>query len=555
MSILFGRVRSVSSLLVLAAFAVGAAGAPAADPDAAVLEKVNAARTAAGLAPAVLDPALSKGCLAHARYLAQNFEQMSKQGQATNDELPAMPGFSEEGKAAARAAFSGFDRRDPADLVDQWLATVFIRPLLLDPDLKRIGWGQAGDKRKGWFGVIDVSRGKGGTAVVIYPADGQKDVPLAYPGTELPDPIPQATQKRAGYPVTFTFPRDAAVEDVTAHLSTAAGGKGEDVAAWVSTPEKPAQDRGYQRNTVCLIAKEPLQAETTYTVSVKARVGGRAWNYEGKFTTAKETARRPEEGPADRDALAKAIVEQVNGYRKQAGLDAVALDAGLTKGCRAHADYLVRNAGNPATEGLGGHDEDPKLPGYSEEGQRAGKASDIAFDVDPLAAVPDWMATLFHRVPLLDPELARVGFGATRGEKSGWVVVLDVTSGRGSGAVVFYPADGQKDVPLAYHAGERPDPIPQSKDHRAGFPITVMFPRGAAVKEATARLVDGRGQEVAAWVSTPEQTVDRDLQRNQVCLIARQPLQPGTQYTVTVTAQVDGTEWKQKCSFTTRKGQ
>jgi uncharacterized protein YkwD len=553
MSTLFGRVRQVSVLLVLAALAFGAVRLHAADPDAPALDKLNAARTAAGLAPVTLDPALSKGCLAHARYLSQNFEQMSKQGQPTNDELPAMPGYSEEGKSAAQAAFSGYDRRDAVNLVDQWLATVFIRPLLLDPDLKHVGWGQAGDNRKGWFGVLDVSRGKGSTSVVIYPADGQKDVPTLYPGTELPDPIPQATQKRAGYPVTLTFPRGAAVEDVTAKLSTAAGGKDEDVPAWVSTPEKPAQDRGYQRNTVCLIAKDPLQTETTYSVSVKARVGGRPWSYEGSFTTGKAASRRRDEGPADRDALAKAVLEQVNAARKQAGQAAVVLEPGLTRGCRAHADYLVRNAGNPATEGLGGHDEDPKLPGFTEEGRRAGKASDIAFDVDPLDAVPEWMATLFHRVPLLEPELRRVGFGAAKGEKSGWVVVLDVTSGRGSATVVLCPADGQKDVPTAYHGGERPDPIPQSKDHKAGYPVTVMFPRGASVKDATARLVDARGQDVPAWVSTPEQTVDRDLQRNQVCLIARQPLQPAAQYTVTVAAQVDGSEWKQTWTFRTRK--
>jgi uncharacterized protein YkwD len=550
MSMHFGRVGWVSALLALAAFTLASGRARAADQDSGALDKLNAARAAAGLSPVALDPALAKGCLAHARYLSQNFEQMSKQGQPTNDEVPAMPGFSEEGKAAARAAFSGYDRRDPDGLIDQWMATVFIRPLLLDPEMQRVGWGQAGDKRKGWFGVIDVSRGKGSTAVVIYPADGQKDVPLAYPGTELPDPIPQATQKRAGYPVTVTFPRTAAVEDVTARLSA---GKDEDVPAWVSTPEKPAHDRGYQRNSVCLIAKEPLRAETTYTVSIKARVGGRPWSYEGTFTTGKEAARRAEEGPADREALAKAVLEQVNGHRKLAGLAPVALDAGLTKGCRAHADYLVRNAGDPSTEGLGGHDEDPKLPGYSEEGRRAGKASDIAFDVEPLGAVPDWMATFFHRVPLLDPELRRVGFGAAKGEKNGWVVVLDVSSGRGSSTVVVCPADGQKDVPLAYHAGERPDPVPQSKDRKAGYPVTVMFPRGAVVKDVTARLVDDRGREVAAWVSTPEQTVDRDLQRNQVCLIAKQPLQPGTGYTVTVTAQVDGVEWKQTWKFTTRK--
>ena len=90
----------------------------------------------------------------------------------------------------------------------------------------------------------------------------------------------------------------------------------------------------------------------------------------------------------------------------------------------------------------------------------------------------------------------------------------------------------------------------------AGRPAyETLTPDEARAYYLAARLVDARGQEVAAWLSTPEQTVDRDLQRNQVCLITKQPLQPGTQYTVTVTAQVDGAEWKQKWSFTTRKGQ
>src|ERR1700722_16890765 len=42
--------------------------------------------------------------------------------------------------------------------------------------------------------------------VVIYPVDGQKGVPVAFPGHELPDPIPDAHGAIAGYPVTASFP-------------------------------------------------------------------------------------------------------------------------------------------------------------------------------------------------------------------------------------------------------------------------------------------------------------------------------------------------------------
>jgi uncharacterized protein YkwD len=516
--------------------------------DTAARDRLNHYRTAADLPKVTLDPALCRGCQAHARYLARNFDQLRKRGLSTGDESPDLPEFSEDGKAAAKVAFSGYERRDPADLVDDWLATVFIRPLLLDPDLHRIGWGSVRDPRGGWFAVLDVSRGKGSQDVVIYPPDGQKDVPLAYPGTELPDPIPQATQKRAGYPVTLTFPRNATVRGVTARLAKG----GEEVPVWLSTPEKPAQHEPRQRNTICLIAKEPLEPDTAYTVTVKAQVGGAAWSYEGRLTTGRGE-RQSDEAPRDRGATARAVLEQINGYRKEVGLAAVTLDAGLTRGCQAHADYLVRNEDQPSTQGLGGHDEDSKLPGYTAEGEKAGKAADIAFDVEPLAAVPAWMASLFHRVPLLDPDLRRVGFGSAHGERSGWVVVVDVNTGRGSDRPVCCPADGEKDVPTAYHPGERPDPIPESKDKKAGFPVSVRFPRGATVHDVTARLTDTAGQEVPAWVLTPEKTVDRDLQRNSVCLVPQQPLRPGTTYTAAVTARVDGVEWKQAWSFTTRR--
>jgi uncharacterized protein YkwD len=520
---------------------------PPADADTSGLKRLNGFRATAGVPEVALDPALSRGCAAHAAYLAQNFDRLRKLGLSTGDESSDLPGFSAEGKSTAKVAFSGYERRTAADLVDDWLATVFIRPMLLDPDLRRIGWGSARDARGGWFAVLDVSRGKGSQEILLYPADGQKDVPLAFPGTELPDPIPQATRKRAGYPVTITFPRDVPVREVTVHLA-----KGSDeVPVWLSTPEKPAQEPNRQRNSICIIAQDPLEPETAYTVTVKAQVRGAAWSYEGGFTTGRGGP-RPPATPTDREATTKAVLDQVNGYRKQAGLAPVVLDLALTRACQAHADYLVRNAGAPATEGLGAHDEDPKLPGYSEEGRKAGQSADIALEVEPLRAVPEWMATFFHRIPLLDPDLRRIGCGAAHSERSGWMVVVDVIRGHGSGRPVLWPADGQKDVPVAYHAGERPNPIPESKDKQSGYPITVAFPRGASVKEVVARLDIAGGQELPAWVSTPEKTVDRDLQRNSVCLIAHEPLRQGATYSVTVTARVDGGDWKQTWSFTTR---
>jgi uncharacterized protein YkwD len=527
----------------------GPAPAPQKDLDTSGLERLNAFRKAADLPPVTLDPALCGDCRAHAEYLARNWVRLSKEGLPTNDESPSLPAFSEEGKAAARAGFGGYNPKDPLAFIDQSMASVFIRPMLLEPELERIGWGKAREDKGGWFAVLDVSRGKGSTEVIAYPAAGQKDVPLAYPGSELPDPIPEARQKRAGYPITVTFPQSLAVKDVTARLARG----DEEVTAWLSTPEKPAKDTQFQHNTICLIAREPLRANTTYSVTVKATAGGAPWSRSWDFTTGKDETGPSRGAVKDHEAAARAVLEQVNDYRQAAGLGAVALDPALTKSCQAHADYLVRNAGDPSIQGLGAHDEDPKLPGCSVAGHRAGRASDIYFGPDPEAAVDFWMASLFHRVPLLAPELKRIGYGVA-GTGTERVAVLNVHGGHGSGRPVLWPADGAKDVPLAYHAGERPDPIPESKTKKAGYPVSVAFPTGTTVTEAAARLSDPDGKEVSIWLSSPEKSVDAELQRNSVCLIAQESLKPKTSYTVTVSARVDGADWKKTWSFTTADG-
>ncbi|MCC6737966.1 MAG: CAP domain-containing protein [Planctomycetia bacterium] len=260
------------------------------------------------------------------------------------------------------------------------------------------------------------------------------------------------------------------------------------------------------------------------------------------------------EDPPAADPTADKVLEKVNEWRKLAGLQPVKLDEALSKGCRAHAEYLKTNQGHPSVQGLGAHGEDPKLPGYTPEGEKAGKSSDISFE-DPVPAVDGLMATLFHRVPLLNPALEKIGFGAAS-EGGKWFVVLDVMNGvgkkppaKGNPPVVF-PRAKQKDVPLAF-GGEMPNPIPEDKDGKAGFPITAQFPSGIPVKEATVGLKDADGKPVECWISTPEKPADARYQRNTVCAFPKDLLKPGTTYTVSMAAKVGGKPWSAEWTFTT----
>ncbi len=56
------------------------------------------------------------------------------------------------------------------------------------------------------------------TGAIAYPAPGQTSVPLWFPGNEIPDPLPEAKNKLAGFPITLQFPLRTRVQSVRASL-------------------------------------------------------------------------------------------------------------------------------------------------------------------------------------------------------------------------------------------------------------------------------------------------------------------------------------------------
>lgn len=62
---------------------------------------------------------------------------------------------------------------------------------------------------------------------------------------------------------------------------------GQNVPAWVSTPEQPVLDRSLQQNTIALIARDILTAGATYEVEITCRVNGTPQRFAWSFTTAK----------------------------------------------------------------------------------------------------------------------------------------------------------------------------------------------------------------------------------------------------------------------------
>jgi len=259
-------------------------------------------------------------------------------------------------------------------------------------------------------------------------------------------------------------------------------------------------------------------------------------------------AARPTPKPAS-------VLDAVNAYRTKAGLGRVRISATLTKGCDLHALYLSKNE----AKGLSGHDEDPAAPGWTEEGAKAGKRSVISpFSAHETAleAVDSLMATLYHRVSMLAPELTEVGIGwAYRRDGLGHLVMDVATLDQKTDLKLFpivYPVNGQKDVPLDFGLGARetPNPIP-GEIPGGGYPITIQLVERKKPYEAEAKLYLG-SQEVECWLSTPSSPARDDWpQPGTIALIPTQKLKADTTYIVKFREKT--TSLEKEWSFTTRK--
>jgi uncharacterized protein YkwD len=252
----------------------------------------------------------------------------------------------------------------------------------------------------------------------------------------------------------------------------------------------------------------------------------------------------------------KRSVDVLNEHRKRCGLKPVVFSATISQGAQRHAEYLIRNDGHPSTEGLGAHDEDPSLPGYTPEGARAGKASDIG-QVPPVPNMVNMLGTFYHRVPLLHPDLKKIGVGwkeKADGKGFGWGVI-DCNSGVGakdpsSPRVVVYPADGQKDVQRMFD-NELPDPIPPGEDHDCGTAITISWFREGKIGGGDMKVRIG-GEAVDGYLSTPERPARKDHGNGStICFIPKDALPANAKVEVSATATVDGKPFTKSWSFTT----
>jgi hypothetical protein len=255
----------------------------------------------------------------------------------------------------------------------------------------------------------------------------------------------------------------------------------------------------------------------------------------------------------DREGLSKAeeaVLAHLDRYRQAAwdnkslgGWVPLGIDRELSRAAAAHAAYLALNPDQSA-EWPGVHEEFSDREGYSPEGCWAGLHSVIwpgDFSRKPEEAVDKWMATFYHRLPLLDPRLARVGWGSNRSFAvldAGSLVLPDDRT-----FAVVWPFPGMRDVPRRF-VPEMPDPLPTEAERERGYPITMQRRAREALASLTMRLYEGReahaGREVDCFFSSPARPTNHAISCSDAwCLIPRKILKRHTLYLTVVEGGAD----------------
>ena len=285
-------------------------------------------------------------------------------------------------------------------------------------------------------------------------------------------------------------------------------------------------------------------------------------------------------------------VKRVNYYRAMAKLPPVVEDPELSRGDLAHATYLVKNFRYKIEHGgLGAemHTENPANPGFSKAGLEAGQGSVMdewyipdgvsadahgSADPDEWAverspgspewSIDGWMSLPFHRMPLLNPRLASVGFGVFC-ESGACASGLNLLGGsrRGRPTVsttpIEFPSDGAT-IAMRSFANEYPDPLTSCPGYEAPSGLAITLQLGADIDshlgEYSLKRIATNGSTVAldacgfdsTSYSNPDansQQLGRAVLRNYgtVVVIPKSPLAKGAKYAVSITANDKKYDW------------
>ena len=170
------------------------------------------------------------------------------------------------------------------------------------------------------------------------------------------------------------------------------------------------------------------------------------------------------------------------------------------------------------------------------------------FGSNPVAALPNWIDTVYHRIPLLDPWTTDMGYGGADN-----CDVIDIGRGMSTAQqdlVVTYPYDGQTNVPPAWNGLEGPAPPAPAGGWPSSYVINI-YAQGIKVTEHVLTK-DGDTtplDHVFLDINSPEISGLQPYFRNTVFIYGA-AFELNTKYHVKITGTRTGGDLNKEWSFT-----
>lgn len=256
-----------------------------------VIGRIGCYRRYVGLDRADIDGRITDAVVAHASYLAQN-GTIGQYG-SWQAETPGLAGFTgadaferlyaseylveDVGSAFVWEVLLAIDdATDRGALVDEVIDDPFIRDVFLAPAWEGAGYAEGTDPVIGTFAYMNIvlyfPSGARSGRPVVYPRDGQVDVPTSFALFDPGDPALAGLPPVVGYPLTFTMGSSTLGSgsvnplEVQVLESTILGPSGP-VEHAVLLPTSYLS--GVNWSTAILIPRAPLDPSTTYDVDAR----------------------------------------------------------------------------------------------------------------------------------------------------------------------------------------------------------------------------------------------------------------------------------------------
>jgi uncharacterized protein YkwD len=241
----------------------------------------------------------------------------------------------------------------------------------------------------------------------------------------------------------------------------------------------------------------------------------------------------------------------VNVYRAQSGLAPVSENPTWSAGARNHSCWMLLN-------GIA-HAETPGTPGYTVEGDQAGRSGNVAVSSNssatPRSHIDLWMTGPFHAIGLLRSSLQQSAFGLCASPPNptytSWksAATLDVVRGNVWGAAkpstpVVFPGNGAT-TSLTRFIAETPDPRTFCGwgGKTVGLPLIALMPSGVTNATATLNGPNGRVPTCVLHKSNTSGTASAILGGdNAIVVVPAAQLTSGT-YSVGVTSNGGNANW------------